>query len=84
MQLCRFNDDRLGLVQGEEILDVTEALQVLPACRYPLPRHDLLVANLEAVCARVRELAHPGAHRLEVRHQQVMPRQRVAAGRQHL
>ncbi|MFD0669148.1 fumarylacetoacetate hydrolase family protein [Ramlibacter sp. MAHUQ-53] len=64
MQLCRFDDDRLGLVQGEEVLDVTEALQVLPACRYPLPRHDLLVANLEAVCARVRQLAaQPGAVR---------------------
>ncbi|MFD0669143.1 fumarylacetoacetate hydrolase family protein [Ramlibacter sp. MAHUQ-53] len=60
MKLCRFNDDRLGLVQGEEILDVTEALQVLPACRYPMPRHDLLVANLDAVCARVREVAAHG------------------------
>ncbi len=60
MQLCRFNDDRLGLVQGDEVLDVTEALQVLPACRYPLPRHDLLVANLEAVCAEARRLAQRG------------------------
>lgn len=68
MQLCRFNDDRLGLVQGDEVLDVTDALQVLPACRYPLPRHDLLVAHLDAVRAEVGRLAvRPGGtrHRLD-------------------
>jgi 2,4-diketo-3-deoxy-L-fuconate hydrolase len=60
MQLCRFNDDRLGLVQGQEVLDVSSALQVLPACTYPLPRHDPLIAHLEAVCAEVRKLAANG------------------------
>jgi 2,4-diketo-3-deoxy-L-fuconate hydrolase len=61
MRLCRFNDDRLGLVQGEEVLDVSSALQVLPACTYPLPRHDPLIAHLDAVCAAVRKLAdNPG------------------------
>ncbi len=68
MQLCRFNDDRLGLVQGDEVLDVTDALQVLPACRYPLPRHDLLVAHLDAVRAEVTRLAARGdrtRHRLD-------------------
>jgi len=57
MQLCRFNDNRLGLVQGEVVLDVTAALQVLPACSYPLPGHDLLVAHLDAVRAEVERLA---------------------------
>jgi 2,4-diketo-3-deoxy-L-fuconate hydrolase len=57
MRLCRFNDDRLGLVQGEEVLDVSGALQVLPACTYPLPRHDPLIAHLDAIRAEVRKLA---------------------------
>ena len=46
MRLCRFNDNRLGLVRGDEVRDVTAALEPLPAHRYPLPRHDPLIANL--------------------------------------
>ena len=46
MRLCLFDDDRLGLVQGDLVHDVTAALAALPARRYPLPRHDLLVAAL--------------------------------------
>lgn len=64
MRLCRFNDDRLGLVEGDEVLDVSSALQVLPACTYPLPRHDPLIANLEAVRAEVTRLAASGGGRL--------------------
>ncbi|HEX2546547.1 MAG TPA: fumarylacetoacetate hydrolase family protein [Ramlibacter sp.] len=60
MQLCRFNDDRLGLVQGDEILDVSSALQVLPAVTYPLPRHDPLIVHLDAVRAEVTRLAANG------------------------
>jgi 2-keto-4-pentenoate hydratase/2-oxohepta-3-ene-1,7-dioic acid hydratase in catechol pathway len=57
MQLCRFGDGRLGLVEGAGARDVTAALAVLPACSYPLPTHDLLIANLDCVAARVREIA---------------------------
>ena len=57
MRLCRFEDTRLGLVEGSQIRDVTAALEVLPAYRYPLPRHDALIANLDAVTARVREIS---------------------------
>ena len=57
MKLCRFNDGRLGLVNGEHVYDVTAALDVLPAYRYPLPEYDPLIANLDAVRARVAELA---------------------------
>ncbi|MFN3658877.1 MAG: fumarylacetoacetate hydrolase family protein [Pseudolabrys sp.] len=46
MQLCRFNDNRLGLVEGDTVKDVTAALDALPAARYPLPTYDLLIANL--------------------------------------
>jgi 2,4-diketo-3-deoxy-L-fuconate hydrolase len=60
MQLCRFNDDRLGLVQGDEVIDVTAALNVLPTCSYPLPTQDLLIANLGTVCAEVTKLATTG------------------------
>lgn len=57
MRLCRFGDDRLGLVDGSVVRDVTAALDVLPAQRYPLPRHDLFIAHLPAVMERVRAVA---------------------------
>jgi 2-keto-4-pentenoate hydratase/2-oxohepta-3-ene-1,7-dioic acid hydratase in catechol pathway len=56
MRLCTFNENRLGLVSGDHVLDVTAALDVLPACRYPLPKSDLLIANLSAVIERVNAL----------------------------
>jgi 2-keto-4-pentenoate hydratase/2-oxohepta-3-ene-1,7-dioic acid hydratase in catechol pathway len=57
MKFCRFNKDRFGIVEGETVKDVTAALDVLPQVRYPLPRHDPLIANLAAVGARARTLA---------------------------
>ena len=57
MRLCRFNEGRLGLVEGATVRDVTAALDVLPPARYPLPSHDLLIANLPQVIARVRTIA---------------------------
>ena len=57
MRLCRFNDDRLGLVEGSTVRDVTAALDALPAYRYPFPRHDLLMANLAQVTPRIAAVA---------------------------
>src|SRR5438093_4422393 len=57
MKLCRFDDGRLGLVEPGQVRDVTAALDVLPAYRYPLPPFDPLIANLDAVIARVRTVA---------------------------
>ena len=58
MKLCRF-DDRLGLVEGDTLRDVTAALDRLPGARYPLPRHDLLIEHLDAVMAAARDLGGP-------------------------
>jgi len=56
MRLCRFDDDRLGIVEGEYILDVTGALDVIPASTYPLPTHDPLIAHLDKVLGRIKTL----------------------------
>lgn len=53
MKICRFNDDRLGLVEGETVLDVSAALDVLPASRWPAPPGDALIANLDAVMVEI-------------------------------
>src|ERR1051325_80289 len=49
MRLCRFDENRLGIIDGEHVRDVTAALEVLPQQRYPLPKHDPLIAHLPPV-----------------------------------
>jgi 2,4-diketo-3-deoxy-L-fuconate hydrolase len=56
MRICRFDDNRLGVVDDNVIHDVTQALDVLPAQRYPLPTHDLLYASLDLVRRRIDAL----------------------------
>ncbi|MFL5103817.1 MAG: fumarylacetoacetate hydrolase family protein [Xanthobacteraceae bacterium] len=63
MHICRFDDDRLGVVTGKGIHDVTPALRELPAWTYPLPVFDPLIANL----SRLRPL-------LEAQARQASPR----------
>ena len=67
MRLCRFNDDRLGVVdpKTETIADVSAALKLLPAQRYPLANHDLLIANLPKIKAEAKRLA-PRAKKIPV------------------
>lgn len=57
MKLCRFGEGRLGLIEGTVVRDVTEALEILPAYRYPLPRHDVFIANLDKIIERARQSA---------------------------
>src|SRR5262245_55059445 len=61
MRLCRFGENRLGLVEGpggaESVRDVSAALDVLPRYAYPLPGHDVLMANLDTVLDHARALA---------------------------
>ena len=56
MRICRFDDHRLGVIEGDVVRDVTEALELLPNARYPLPQVDLLVARLPQLRVRIAEL----------------------------
>tara|TARA_B100000686_G_scaffold333098_1_gene398648 strand:+ start:1735 stop:2592 length:858 start_codon:yes stop_codon:yes gene_type:complete len=60
MKLCRYNDDRLGVVENEEVIDVTGALDVISPSTWPAPLGDALVANLSAVCEKASELMDSG------------------------
>ncbi len=57
MRFCRFGDGRLGLVEGSNVRDVTAALDTLPSYKYPLPAHDVFIANLDRVAERARVIA---------------------------
>jgi len=57
MKLCRFDGNRLGVVEGEVLRDVTAVTDALPALRWPLPPGDLLIAQLPALLPRIADLA---------------------------
>jgi 2-keto-4-pentenoate hydratase/2-oxohepta-3-ene-1,7-dioic acid hydratase in catechol pathway len=57
MKICRYDDDRLGLVQGEEVLDVSKALEAIPEQRWPLAQGDPFILNFKAVLAAAKKLA---------------------------
>lgn len=57
MRICRFNDNRLGVVRGAGVHDVTCALASLPTWQYPLPDHDPLIAALPTLRPTLDALA---------------------------
>ncbi len=60
MKLCRFDGGRLGVVQGNEVVDVSSVLEHLPPQRYPLPRHDLLIEYLPRLRPLIEAAAASG------------------------
>ena len=56
MKLCRFNDNRLGVVRDDRLFDVSEALGLLPPLTWPAPHGDHLVRNIKRIAARIEEL----------------------------
>ncbi len=61
MKLCRFDDDRLGVVLGEEVVDVSAAVESLPVPRWPLPFGDPLFGHLDALRPELERLSRSGA-----------------------
>jgi 2-keto-4-pentenoate hydratase/2-oxohepta-3-ene-1,7-dioic acid hydratase in catechol pathway len=57
MKLCRFDNNRLGIVDGTDVLDVTGALEAIPPQKWPYRHGDALIAHLPAVLERARGLA---------------------------
>jgi 2,4-didehydro-3-deoxy-L-rhamnonate hydrolase len=57
MKLCRYDDDKIGLVRGRNVHDVSGILDLLPPLRYPAPFGDQLIANLDALRERMERLA---------------------------
>src|SRR4051812_8017132 len=66
MKICWFNDNQLGLVEGDMILDVSAALKALPAPTYPAPKGDALIANLPKMKDEIRKVS-AGAKKIPVK-----------------
>jgi 2,4-diketo-3-deoxy-L-fuconate hydrolase len=60
MHLCRFDWNRLGVVEDGKVYDVTDALKEIPAPTWPYPPGDPLIIHLDrvkAAAARLRKTA---------------------------
>jgi 2-keto-4-pentenoate hydratase/2-oxohepta-3-ene-1,7-dioic acid hydratase in catechol pathway len=61
MKLCRFDDNRIGLVRGDAVHDVSAVLNLLPPLRWPAPFGDHLIAHLDALRSHMERLADEAA-----------------------
>ena len=67
MKICRFEGNRLGVVEGGYVKDVTAALDALPPQRWPVPHGDQVIANLATLAPLMRqESARPGVLALPI------------------
>jgi len=58
MKICRFNNGRVGVVEGDVVKDVTDVVtQSLGPVRWPLPTGDLLIANFDALLPKLKDAA---------------------------
>lgn len=60
MRICRFDRDRLGIVDHDDVIDVSDAIEVLPALRWPYPTGDALIAHWETIGPRIKQLVASG------------------------
>jgi 2-keto-4-pentenoate hydratase/2-oxohepta-3-ene-1,7-dioic acid hydratase in catechol pathway len=57
MKICRYDENRIGLVQGDAVRDVTAVLETLGKFTYPLPKHDPFIARLDSLKGMIEEAA---------------------------
>ena len=61
MRLARFGDNRLGLVEGYVLRDITQVTERLPQYRWPFPVGDQFIANLDAMRRTIKDAAGAAA-----------------------
>ncbi|OYT90668.1 MAG: 5-oxopent-3-ene-1,2,5-tricarboxylate decarboxylase [Burkholderiales bacterium PBB3] len=49
MKICIYNDNRLGLVDGDEVVDITHLMAMLPVPSWPYPRYDWLLGHFDTL-----------------------------------
>jgi 2-keto-4-pentenoate hydratase/2-oxohepta-3-ene-1,7-dioic acid hydratase in catechol pathway len=58
MKVCRFEPDRVGVVRGDLVFDVTEVTNMLPPLRWPVPPGDQFIANFERLRPEMERMAN--------------------------
>lgn len=57
MRLCRFNEDRLGVIEGDVLRDVSTVLEALPAFRWARPFADPVLGSLGTLLPQIEAAA---------------------------
>jgi 2-keto-4-pentenoate hydratase/2-oxohepta-3-ene-1,7-dioic acid hydratase in catechol pathway len=60
MKICRYDEQRVGLVEGDTVRDVTAVLEALGTFAYPLPRFDPFIASLDFLKPKLQSAAQTG------------------------
>src|SRR4051812_5792520 len=60
MKICRYDDQRIGLVQDNAVHDVTAVVEELGRFAYPLPKYDPFIANLQSLKPKLEAAARKG------------------------
>ena len=60
MKLCLFNENRIGVAVGEEVVDVTEAFAAIPKPTWPYPRSDWVIQHFADVRSTVEKMSETG------------------------
>ena len=60
MKLCLFNENRIGVAVGEEVVDVTEAFAAIPKPTWPYPRSDWVIQHFEDVRSTAEKMSETG------------------------
>jgi 2-keto-4-pentenoate hydratase/2-oxohepta-3-ene-1,7-dioic acid hydratase in catechol pathway len=58
MKICRFDQDRIGVVRGDEVVDVTDLFDREP--RWPLPPGDWIVRQMSDLAPRIARAVQDG------------------------
>ena len=57
MKICRFNENHIGVVQGRNVQDVSEALSAIETPTWPQPPGDLIIANLSKLLGEIHKVS---------------------------
>jgi len=60
MKLCLFNENRIGVAVGDEVVDVTEAFAAIPKPTWPYPRSDWVIQHFDDVRSIVERMSETG------------------------
>jgi len=61
MKLCRFNNNRLGVIADNDVIDITAVTERLPALRWPAPPGDHFIRHFTAIKSYIPALIESGA-----------------------
>lgn len=83
MKICQFDNNRIGVVLGERVYDVTETLRPELVLDFPPPVEDALIAHLDelrsVIAARLAEYPTLSLHDVRLRSPVARPPKIVAA-----